>query len=192
MHTNIIKKKKNPKHSDRKKRDVAPVIPLNGTQHFIWATTKSSAKGKGCSAFCKSYSSISTLRRSPSDCQGFYGIKKWRHMTRGLPRWLSGKESSCQRRTHKRLGFESWVGKIPWSRKWQASPVSWSGKFYWQGRRRATVHGAAESQRCLSMHKWPMTGAKSGTTRQGWDKKDLKNEKTCFESWSQWLNLYEE
>ena len=37
----------------------------------------------------------------------------------GLPRWLSGKESACQCR---RLGFNPWVGKIPWRRKWQPTP----------------------------------------------------------------------
>ena len=31
-------------------------------------------------------------------------------------RWLSGKESICQYRGH---GFDSWVGKIPWRKKWQ-------------------------------------------------------------------------
>ena len=31
----------------------------------------------------------------------------------GLPRWLSGKKSSCQCRRHGRHGFDPWVGKIP-------------------------------------------------------------------------------
>ena len=34
----------------------------------------------------------------------------------GLPRWLSGKESTCQYRTWR---FNPWVGKMPWRRKWQ-------------------------------------------------------------------------
>ena len=33
-----------------------------------------------------------------------------------LPRWLSGKESAYQYRRH---GFNPWVGKISWRRKWQ-------------------------------------------------------------------------
>ena len=37
-----------------------------------------------------------------------------------LPRWLSGKESTCQCWRH---GFYPWVRKIPWSRKWQTVPV---------------------------------------------------------------------
>ena len=35
----------------------------------------------------------------------------------GLPRWLSGEESTCQCRRHKRCRFNPWVRKIPWSRK---------------------------------------------------------------------------
>ena len=38
-----------------------------------------------------------------------------------LPGWLSGKESACQCRSHRRLF--PWVGKIPWTRRWQPTPV---------------------------------------------------------------------
>ena len=38
----------------------------------------------------------------------------------GLPRWLSGKDYVCQCRRH---GFDPWVRKIPWRRKWQLTPV---------------------------------------------------------------------
>ena len=34
--------------------------------------------------------------------------------------WLSSKEPACQCRIY---GFDPWVGKIPWSRKWQPIPV---------------------------------------------------------------------
>ena len=40
----------------------------------------------------------------------------------GLPR-VSGKESACQCRRCRRHGFNSWVGKIPWRRKWKPTPV---------------------------------------------------------------------
>ena len=46
----------------------------------------------------------------------------------GLPRWLSGKESACQCRRHRRPGFDPWIGKIPWRRKWQPTPVFTPGK----------------------------------------------------------------
>ena len=42
-----------------------------------------------------------------------------------LPRWFSGKESACQWRRHK---LDPWVGKIPWRRKWQPTPVLLPGK----------------------------------------------------------------
>ena len=46
-----------------------------------------------------------------------------------LPRWLSSKESACQCRRHR---FDPWVGKIPWRRKWQPTPVCLPRKFHGQ------------------------------------------------------------
>ena len=43
-----------------------------------------------------------------------------------------GKESTCQCRRCKRCGFNPWVGKTPWSRKWQPDPVFLPGKFHGQ------------------------------------------------------------
>ena len=40
--------------------------------------------------------------------------------------WLSGKEFT--RNAWKRWGFDPWVRKIPWRKKWQPTPVFWSGK----------------------------------------------------------------
>ena len=47
----------------------------------------------------------------------------------GLPWWRSGKEFACQCR---RLRFDSWVGNIPWRRKWQPTLVFLPGKSYGQ------------------------------------------------------------
>ena len=49
-----------------------------------------------------------------------------------LPRRRSGKESACQCQRHKRCRFDPWVGKIPWSRKWQPIPVFLPGKAHGQ------------------------------------------------------------
>ena len=38
----------------------------------------------------------------------------------GLPWWLSGQESACQCR---KCGFDPWVRKIPWRRKWQPGNI---------------------------------------------------------------------
>ena len=43
----------------------------------------------------------------------------------GLPWWLRGKSVCLQCR---RPGFDPWVGKIPWRRKWQPTPVSLPGE----------------------------------------------------------------
>ena len=45
-----------------------------------------------------------------------------------LPTWCSGKESACQSRRHRICSFDPWVGKIPWRRKWQPTPVFLPGK----------------------------------------------------------------
>ena len=45
-----------------------------------------------------------------------------------IPRWCSGKESSCQ---VKWCGFD-WVGKLPWRRQWQPTPVFLPGEFHAQ------------------------------------------------------------
>ena len=46
----------------------------------------------------------------------------------GLPRWRGGKESTCQCRRCERPGFEPSEEKIPWSRRWQPTPVFLPGK----------------------------------------------------------------
>ena len=45
-----------------------------------------------------------------------------------FPAGTSGKEPACQCRRHKRCGFDPWVGKIPWRRKWQPTPVFLPGE----------------------------------------------------------------
>ena len=39
-----------------------------------------------------------------------------------MHRRLSGKESTCQCRRCRRHGFDPWIRKIPWRRKWQPIP----------------------------------------------------------------------
>ena len=54
-----------------------------------------------------------------------------------LPEEICGandKESDCQCRKHKRWGFRHWIGKIPWRRSWQPTPVLLPGKLNGQRR----------------------------------------------------------
>ena len=66
-----------------------------------------------------------------------------------LPRWPYGKESTCQCR---RCSFNPWVGKIPWGRKWQPTPVFLPGK----------ING----QRCLVGYSPQRVGHDSATKQQ--------------------------
>ena len=50
----------------------------------------------------------------------------------GLPRWLSGKEPACQCRRCRRCGFDPWIRKIPWRRKWQPTPAFLLGESHGQ------------------------------------------------------------
>ena len=51
---------------------------------------------------------------------------------RSFPGGTSGKEPACQCRRHKRCKFNPWVGKIPWRRAWQPTPVFLPGKSHGQ------------------------------------------------------------
>ena len=52
----------------------------------------------------------------------------FRHL--GFPGGSDGKVSVCLQ--CRRLGFDPWVGTIPWRRKWQPTPVLLPGKFHGQ------------------------------------------------------------
>ena len=46
----------------------------------------------------------------------------------GFPGGASDKEPACQCRRQERRMFDPWVGKIPWRRAWQPTPVFLPGK----------------------------------------------------------------
>ena len=75
-----------------------------------------------------------------------------------FPGGASAKEPTCQCRRHMRRRFDSWVRKIPCSRKWQPGLVFLPGKLY--GQRRLVSYslwGCTESDRTeqLSTHPHP-------------------------------------
>ena len=55
----------------------------------------------------------------------------WQALREGFPGSTTGKEPTCQCRRCKRFGFNPWVRKIPWSRKWQLTPVFLPGESPW-------------------------------------------------------------
>ena len=66
----------------------------------------------------------------------------------GIPKWHSGKEPVCQCRRHKRFGFNPWVRKIPWRRKWQPAPGFLPGESHGQ---RNLVSSSPWARRELAM-----------------------------------------
>ena len=65
----------------------------------------------------------------------------------GLPRRLSGKESSCQCKRHR---FDPWVRNIPWGKKWQPTPgFLLENPRYW-GTWLAAPWGTQKNQKQLS------------------------------------------
>ena len=51
---------------------------------------------------------------------------------RHFPSGISGKESAHQSRRPNRCGFDPWVGKIPWKRKWKPTPAFLPGESHGQ------------------------------------------------------------
>ena len=73
-----------------------------------------------------------------------------------FPGGTHGKEPSCKCQRHKRCRFDPWVGKIPWRRAWQPTPVFLPGESMKREAWWAIVHGMAKSRARLkwlsSMH----------------------------------------
>ena len=75
-----------------------------------------------------------------------------------FPGGSDGKVSQCGR-----LGFDPWVGKIPWRRKWQPTPVLLPGKFHGQrslvgyspwGRKELDMTEQLHSLTCTALGYW--------------------------------------
>ena len=62
------------------------------------------------------------------------GVQVWSVVRelRGLPRWINGRESTCQCKRHRRHVFDPWVGKMPWRREWLLTPIFLPGKSHGQ------------------------------------------------------------
>ena len=70
---------------------------------------------------------MSLVKLKTHDCQEGRGRGRgfaWARKSKGLPRWPYGRG--------KRPGFDPWVGKIPWRKEWQSTPVFWPGQFHGQ------------------------------------------------------------
>ena len=78
-------------------------------------------------------------------------------------RWRSGEEATCNAGDPRVAGFDPWVRKIPWSWKWQPTPVFLPGKSSWTeepdrlqstGSRRVEYDWATEQQQTFQRRGW--------------------------------------
>ena len=76
----------------------------------------------------------------------------------GFPGSSAGKESACQCRRH---GFIPWVGKIPWRRKWQPTPVFLPGKSHRQ--RNLAGYSSVQSLSCVRLFATSWTAARQAS-----------------------------
>ena len=102
----------------------------NGSRVGCW-------KGSGCVQDLHSSNlAFRVLLMSFCDSGGyqtdFSGMKMLHLVVIIFHRWSSGEESTCQCKRHRKCRFDPWIGKIPWSRKWQPTPVFLPGTSHGQ------------------------------------------------------------
>ena len=75
----------------------------------------------------------SGLPRPPPGDLPHPGIQPVSLMSPALAGGFFTTRATCQGRRRKRPGFDPWVGKIPWRRAWQPTPVFLPGESHGQG-----------------------------------------------------------
>ena len=92
----------------------------------------------------------------------------------GLPSWLSQERNHLQCRRYKIPGFSPWVGKTPWRKKRQPTPVFLPGKSHWQRNLAGySPWGCKESDSTESDKTPPMKKYRLLSTKIAWGKKNL-------------------
>ena len=79
-----------------------------------------------------------------------------------FPGGAAGNEPTCQGRRCKRHGFDPWVGKIPWKRKWQPTPVFLPGTFHGQRSLAGYSLGGCKESDMMSTYTHTQTGISNG------------------------------
>ena len=77
-----------------------------------------------------------------------------------FPAGASGKEATCHCRRCKKCEFDPWVGKIPWRRVWQTTPVYLPGES--QGQRSLASYGPSKRSGLL----WEIIGLQNEIAKE--------------------------
>ena len=75
--------------------------------------------------------------------------------TLGFPGGTSGQDPACQCKRLQRCSFDPWVGKIPWRREWQTTPVLLLGESH--GHRSLVGHKVHRVAKSWIWPKWLST-----------------------------------
>ena len=89
-------------------------------------------------------------------------------LTRSISAFLSlegfpGGVSTCQCRRWKRCGFNLWVRKIPWRRKWQPAPALFLPEKFHGQRSLAGCKDLKRTGHSTTEHSWPLCGSQAAT-----------------------------
>ena len=99
-------------------------------------------------------------------------------------KWLSGKQSDCRCRSHRRHGFHPWAGKIPWRRKWQPTPVFLPGESHGQ---RSLVGGSPWGHKESDTSERLNTLSSPGGQQDTWEQDSLFSYLCCLHNSAQCL-----
>ena len=128
-------------------------LPLGKTCILQFISMRSSLEFLPCSRCCV-FSTWNLVHKKKDVLVLFWGL--WLKENKGLPGWISGKESAWQ---CQRCGFNPWVWKISWRRKWQFTAVFLPGKSYGERSLADTIHRVLKSRTWL--RDWPHKENKS-------------------------------
>ena len=104
-----------------------------------------------------------------------------------LPLYLSGKEPVCQCRRCKRRGFDPWIRKIPWRRKWQPAPVFLLENPMDRGAWWATWGHKSQTQLSTHRHTTALHDLRTCVLRNHrTEKSDVKE---YFSQWPKWRDI---
>ena len=75
---------------------------------------------------------LAWVQEGESETFNIFRGKQMELRSQGFPGGTCGKQPTCWWRRSKRHGFDSWVWKIPWRRRWQPTPVFLPGESHGQ------------------------------------------------------------
>ena len=110
------------------------IFPIIFHYHLLWSVDNSSlgytvylidqTVTEPCRALLQPvYTHFLIFKELPASTISTITRLYYRQISLGFPGSTSGKEPTYQRRRLKRHRFDPWVGKIPWRRVWQPTPV---------------------------------------------------------------------